>query len=211
MIKPLLLSILLIPLIFIFLHTIIRVIRYFYKFPIPQFLANAIDNPLRRKIQPPGETAIRHGIKEGMNVLEIGPGNGRYTIEAARQVGQNGKITIIDIEEKMIERVKNRMKNEGIKNIEAQVANVYKLPYQNNSFDLIYIITVFNEIPHQGDALKEFYRVLKPKGLLVFSELLLDPDYPLAKTLIGKAEKYPFRLKEKIGNFFYYTLKFEKL
>lgn len=211
MIKPLLLAILLIPLIFIILHTIIRVIRYFYKFPMPQFLANAIDNPLRRKIQPPDETAIRQGIKEGMNVLEIGPGNGRYTIEAARQVGKNGKINTIDIEEKMIERVKNRMKNEGIKNIKAQVANVYKLPYQNNSFDLIYMITVFNEIPHQGDALKEFYRVLKPKGLLVFSELLLDPDYPLAKTLIGKVEKYPFRLKEKIGNFFYYTLKFEKI
>ncbi|GAI75529.1 unnamed protein product, partial [marine sediment metagenome] len=32
-----------------------------------------------------------------------------------------------------------------------------------------------------------------------------------AKTLIGKVGKYPFRLKEKIGNFFYYTLKFEKL
>ncbi|GAG62852.1 unnamed protein product [marine sediment metagenome] len=176
-----------------------------------QFLANAIDNPLRRKIQPPDKTAIRHGIKEGMNVLEIGPGNGRYTIEAARQVGQNGKVTTIDIEERMIERVKNRMKNEGIKNIETQVANVYKLPYQDNSFDLIYMIAVFNEIPHQGDALKEFYRVLKPKGLLVFSELLLDPDYPLAKTLIGKVEKYPFRLKEKIGNFFHYTLKFEKI
>lgn len=211
MIKPQLLTILLIPIFFIILHTIVRVIRYFYKFPMPQLLANAIDNPFRRKIQPPDETAIRHGIKEGMNVLEIGPGNGRYTIEAARQVGQNGKITTIDIEEKIIERVKNRMKNEGIKNIEAQIANVYKLPYQNNSFDLIYMITAFNEIPHQGDALKEFYRVLKPKGLLVFSELLLDPDYPLAKTLIGKVEKYPFKLKEKIGNFFYYTLKFEKI
>ncbi len=72
MISSLLLAILLIPIIFIILHTIIRVIRYFYKFPMPQFLANAIDNPLRRKIQPPDETAIRHGIKEGMNVLEIG-------------------------------------------------------------------------------------------------------------------------------------------
>jgi len=73
MIKSLLLTILLIPLIFIILYTIVRVIRYFYKFPMPQFLANAIDNPFRRKIQPPDETTIRQGIKEGMNVLEIGP------------------------------------------------------------------------------------------------------------------------------------------
>lgn len=58
--------------------------------------------------------------------------------------------------------------------------------------------------------MEEFYRVLKPKGLLVFSELFMDPDYPLAKTLIKKVERFPFKLYERIGNFFYYTLKFVK-
>ena len=50
------------PLLFVILHTIIRIIRYFYKFPMPQALANAIDHPLRRKLQPEYETAVRHGI-----------------------------------------------------------------------------------------------------------------------------------------------------
>ncbi len=75
------------PLFLVGLHTIVRVIRYFYKFPIPQFLANAIDNPLRRRLQPPYETAMRHGIEPGMTVLEVGPGNGTYTIGAAQRVG----------------------------------------------------------------------------------------------------------------------------
>ena len=39
-----------------------RLIRHFYKFPMPEFLANLIDNPLRRRIQPPGEMPVRHGI-----------------------------------------------------------------------------------------------------------------------------------------------------
>ncbi len=88
---------------------------------------------------------------------------------------------------------------------------MYKLPYQDFSFDRIYMIAVFNEIPEQGKALAEFHRVLKPNGLLGFSELFMDPDYPLSKTLIKKVESFSFKLNEKIGNFFYYTLKFEKI
>jgi len=211
MIKTILMILIFLPLIIILLHTLIRIIRFFYKFPMPQFLANIIDNPLRRKIQPPKETGIRHGIKSEMSVLEVGPGNGRYTAEAAKIVGHNGRVTTIDIESKMIERVKKRMEIENVKNVTAEIANVYKLPYQNCSYDLIYMIAVFNEIPDQEKALTEFYRVLKLNGLLVFSELFMDPDYPLSNTLIKKVQSLPFKLKEKIGNFFYYTLKFEKI
>jgi ubiquinone/menaquinone biosynthesis C-methylase UbiE len=69
---------------------------------------------------------------------------------------------------------------------------------------------VINEIPDIPRALSEFHRVLKPTGTLVFSELLLDPDYPLAGRLAKKVQDANFRLKEKVGNFFYYTLIFDK-
>jgi hypothetical protein len=45
---------------------------------------------------------------------------------------------------------------------------------------------------------------------MAFSELLMDPDYPLAGKLIQKADAANFRLAKKIGNFFYYTLIFRK-
>ena len=173
-------------------------------------MANAIDNPLRRKIQPPDETALRHGIEPGMRVLEVGPGNGTYTLGAARQIGPEGELVTIDIEPKMIERVKQRLTAEGISNIEARVANVYDLPFDEQSFDLIYMIAVINEIPDIPQALAEFHRVLKPTGTLVFSELLMDPDYPLAGILTQKVQAANFHLKDQIGNFFYYTLIFEK-
>jgi ubiquinone/menaquinone biosynthesis C-methylase UbiE len=192
------------------LHTIVRIVRHFYKFPMPEFLADIIDNPLRRKIQPPDETAIRHGIKPGMTVLEVGPGNGAYTAATARRVGDKGKVISIDIEPKMIERVEYKAQTEGIKNLEARVANVYELPFEDATFDVIYMIAVIGEIPAPEQAMKEFYRVLSPSGTLVFSELLFDPDYPRAQTLIHKANAARFRLRNKIGNCFYYTLIFEK-
>ena len=198
------------PLLLIALHTAIRIVRHFHKFPIPQFLANAIDNPFRRRIQPPVETAVRHGIRPGMTVLDVGPGNGTYTLGAAEIVGEQGKVIAIDIEPKMIERVQNRITQMGVKNIEPRIADVYALPFENDYFDLIYMITVIGEIPDTDRALQEFHRVLSPSGTLVFSEIILDPDYPLADTLVRKASANNFQLKKKIGNFFHYTLIFEK-
>jgi ubiquinone/menaquinone biosynthesis C-methylase UbiE len=177
---------------------------------MPEFLANMIDNPLRRKIQPPSEMPLRHNIRPGMTVLDIGPGNGRYTIETARKVGNTGKVIAIDIEPRMIVRVTSRAWAEGVPNLEAKIASVYDLPFEDDSLDAIYMITVIGEISEPDRALSEFYRVLKPCGTIAFSEVLMDPDYPLAQTLIRKARMANFRLKEKVGNFFAYTLVFEK-
>ena len=56
-------------LLLIVLHTIMRVVHYFHKLPMPQLLANLVDNPLRQMIQPPYETAVRHGIKPGFTQI----------------------------------------------------------------------------------------------------------------------------------------------
>jgi ubiquinone/menaquinone biosynthesis C-methylase UbiE len=210
MLRKLIYLLLALPLIVLLLHTTVRVIRYFYKFPMPQFLANLIDNPFRRRIQPPRDMPLRHGIEPGMTVLEVGPGNGRYTIETARRVGSTGKVIAVDIEPKMIKRVMQRARAEGVTQIEARVANVYDLPFEDGAFDAVYLITVISEIPEPERALREFYRVLSPAGTLAFSEMLTDPDYPLAQTLIRLATAANFRLKKRVGNFFAYTLVFEK-
>lgn len=208
--RKLLYVILSIPILLVVLHTIVRIVRHFYKFPMPEFLAGLIDNPFRRKFQPPDETAIRHGIEPGMTVLEVGPGSGRYTLAAARRVGEQGKLVSIDIEPKMIDRVERLARAESVENIDARVADVYNLPFDDGTFDVIYMIAVIGEIPDPDRAMNEFYRVLSPVGTLAFSELLTDPDYPLAETLVRRAASAGFRLRDKIGNFFYYTLIFEK-
>jgi ubiquinone/menaquinone biosynthesis C-methylase UbiE len=195
---------------FLVLHTIIRVVRHIYKFPMPEFAANIIDNPLRRKIQPPEDLPIRHGVKQGMNILEVGPGNGTYTIATARALGDSGQLITIDIEPRMIERVKGRIKEEGIANLEARVADVFGLPFEDGYFDLIYMITVIGEIPAPQKALKEFQRVLKSGGILAFSELLLDPDYLRADSLKALATGAGFSFLDYQGNFFVYSVRFKK-
>ncbi len=199
-----------IPISVVILHTGLRVVRHFHKFPIPHFFANAIDNPIRRRIQPPAEMPVRQGIEPGMTVLEVGPGNGVYTMAAAQRVGEGGCVFTIDIEPRMIERVKKRAAFEGIDNVDARVADVFDLPFDTEYFDVVYMIAVIGEIPSPDLAMKEFFRVLKSSGALVFSEILFDPDYPRATTLNRLASTAGFTMKKKMGSFFSYTLAFEK-
>ena len=167
-----------------------------------------IDNPLRRRVQPPGLLAERHGVRAGMTVLDVGPGNGRYTLAAARAVGPSGRVLAIDLEPRMIERVRQRAASEVVTNIEGRVADVYALPYPDDFFDVVYLITVTGEIPEPVRMLRECRRVLKPTGTLGISELLADPDYPLRRTVTAWATAAGFQPSGRYGTFFSYTLTF---
>ncbi len=199
-----------IPAALFFWLVIVRIVRHIYKFPIPEFLTGLIDNPLRRRIQPPDEIAIRHKLEPGMTVLEVGPGNGRYTLAAADRIGEGGKLIAIDIEPKIIARSQVRLGEDGISNVKARTADVLDLPFDEGTFDAIYMITVIGEIPTPERAFAEFYQVLKVGGTLAFSELLPDPDYPSPRRLQRLGDAAGFHFVEKSGNAFSYTVVLEK-
>jgi ubiquinone/menaquinone biosynthesis C-methylase UbiE len=208
--KKIVIYLLAVPALFTVWMLFVQVVRYFYKFPMPQFMADLIDNPLRRRIQPPEEMPSRHQIKPGMQVLEVGPGNGTYTLATAHHLTRSGRLVAIDIEPRMIQRVKSKIQNAGIEYVDVRVADVNDLPFEDQVFDLVYMITVIGEIPNRPKALQEIRRVLKPQGKLAFSELLFDPDYPQAGNLILDVSAAGFRFLSKAGNLLDYTLIFEK-
>ena len=111
----------------------------------------------------------------------------------------------------MISRLRERIHADGLTNIDARTADVFDLPFEDNTFDIAYMIAVIGEIPTPERALAEFQRVLKPGGTLAFSELFVDPDYPLPSTLERLAGGNGFRRAGKLGDFFCYTLRFEKV
>lgn len=144
-----------------------------------------------------------------MTVLDIGPGNGRYTLAASHAVGPQGRVHAVDLEPRMIARVRERAAGAGVDNVEGRVADVYALPYPEGFFDVVYLITVTGEIPDPLRMLRECRRVLKKGGTLGISELLTDPDYPLRRTVTAWATDAGFRPAGRYGNFFSYTLTFE--
>ncbi len=192
----------------IFVQVVLRIVRRYYQFPIPGYAARLIDNPIRRRIQPPDRIVGWMGVEEGMQVLEIGPGPGTFTFTAARRAGDRGHVYAVDIQESIIARLNEKVDRQGITNISAKQASAYELPFLDQFFDRIFMITVLGEIPDKQRALSEFKRVMKDNGLLAIGEFLPDPDYPMRKTVIAWCEESGFRLSEQFGNLLHYLLLF---
>lgn len=192
---------------------LIRVARKLFHFPAPAFIGRFLDSDYRRKLQPPDKIIKRSGIKAGMKVLEIGCGSGAFTTFVARSVGGEGKVYALDIQSAMLKQLEKKLvkpENRDIKNIKLVHASAYDLPFDNNSLDLVYMITVLQEIPDRQKALAEIKRVLKPRGVLAVTEFLPDPDYPLISTVVKQGKKAGFVLDKISGNIWNYTVKFRK-
>ena len=197
--------------VFIIWQIVIRIGRRYLKFPAPAFIGRLLDSSYRRKIQPPDALIRRSGIRSGMRVLEIGCGSGAFTVDVARAVGAKGSVYALDIQNDMLEQLKRKLKkdeNRDIRNITCVLGDAHALPFKDNFFDLVYLVTVLQEIPDKPRALKEIRRVLKSGGILAVTELLPDPDYPLKSTTIKMGERAGFTVDRVSGNFFNYTVRF---
>lgn len=198
----------------LFAHQVIlRIIRKIYHFPAPAVIESLLDSNFRRRLQPPDKLIKRSGIKRGMQVLEIGCGSGAYTIFVARAVGDEGRVYALDIQKDMLKQLEKKMsrpENRNIKNVELIHAGAYELPFEDNSLDLVSMVTVLQEIPDRETALKEVKRVLKEYGTLAVTEFFPDPDYPLRSTTVRMGKKAGFFPEEVCGNFWNYTVRFIK-
>lgn len=176
--------------------------------PCPASLSWFVDLPIRRRYMRP--VLDRVGLKAGETVLELGPGPGAFTVDAARRLGPNGKLIAVDIQPRMISQVEERVRKEGLTNVETHVAGAYDLPIEDNSVDRAFLVTVLPEIPDPVRGLREVYRVLKPGSIFSTTEEFSDPDYPRRQTTIQWAEAAGFELTETFGTLWLYTLNFRK-
>ena len=175
--------------------------------PCPASLSWIVHNPIRRRYMKP--VLERVGIRPGERILELGPGPGAFSLDAARMLGQTGRLVAVDIQPEMIARLERRARKTGLENIETHVAGAYDLPLEDQSVDRVFLVTVLPEIPDRLRALAELRRVLKKGGVLSITEEFLDPDYLFAGETIRLVESAGFRLTRRAGTFWIYTVNFE--
>jgi ubiquinone/menaquinone biosynthesis C-methylase UbiE len=176
--------------------------------PCPNSLSWLVDNPIRRHYL--GPVLDRVGIRPGERVLELGPGPGMFTLEAARRAGPEGHLIAVDVQPEMIAQVEARVREAGLSNVETHVASAYDVPLEDDSVDRAFLVTVLPEIPDQTRALAELRRVLRPGGVLSITEEFYDPDYSFPAETIRRLTAAGFAMDRRFGNWWIYTINFSK-
>jgi SAM-dependent methyltransferase len=144
----------------------------------------------------------------GERVLEIGPGTGYYAIPVAEHL-PGGTLAVFDIQQEMLDHVHREAAKRGIANIESTLGDAQALPYDDDSFDAAYLVTVLGEIPNQDAALSELARVVRPGGRLVVGELFGDPHMVTLKKLRERAGRLGFSFERRLGTPLAYFARFE--
>ena len=109
------------------------------------------------------------GIQRGFRVLDYGCGPGSYIIPLAELVGESGKIYALDIHPLAIRKVKNIASKKQLANVETILSDCQTgLP--DNGLDVVLLYDIFHDLSGPNRILEELHRVLKPEGILSFSD-----------------------------------------
>ena len=165
-------------------------------------------NPLRKFILSPSKQARYLSLYQSASALELGCGPGYYSAAVARSIPL-GKLTLVDIQPEMLDMAKSRLDSFGISNVVYFKADATALPFENDSFDVVYMIAVLGEIPDIEKCISELNRVLRKGGLLSVTEQSRDPHFiPIAemKALVGDI----FHFDKSFGHSRSYTANFRK-
>lgn len=166
-----------------------------------------LEFPWRNIVLSPEKLVSRLALAAENRVLEVGAGSGFYSAAAARQLTV-GQFEILDLQPRMLKKTRAKLKE--LSNVGYTAADAAELPFKNESFDVVFLVTVFGEISNRTGFLQEARRILKPNGILSISEHLPDPDFLSSATVKSLVEKEDFKFFEHFGSRWNYTVNFRK-
>jgi ubiquinone/menaquinone biosynthesis C-methylase UbiE len=174
--------------------------------PCPAALTWLIESRIMESVAGSAILIQRANIEKGMRVLDAGCGPGRVTIPLAEHVGPEGEVVALDVQESMLARLADRIRERGLTNVRSIRAALGKGTLEVEQFDRAIMVTVLGEVPDREAALREIYAALKPGGLLSITEILPDPHYQSRRTVRAMADRVGFNVEEVHSGLRSYTL-----
>jgi FkbM family methyltransferase len=138
-------------------------------------------------------------LKPGETVADIGAGSGYHSIRMAAMVGKQGSIKAIDIQPEMLQFLREKLKNEGVGNVDLVQGTEKSLQLPENSVDKMLLVDVYHEFSFPLEMGKSMFNSLKKGGKVYLIEYRAeDPTVPI-KTLHKMTEKQAIAEMQAVG------------
>lgn len=149
------------------------------------------------------------GLKPGDVVCDMGCGNGFYSLQIARMIGDEGRVIGVDVQPEMLKLLRNRMEEREVDNVTPVLGSYHDPRLPDASCDLILLVDVYHEFSYPELMLTAMRKALKPGGRIALVEYREeDPDVPI-KPLHKMSKKQI--LKEYTPNGFRLAREFDEL
>src|SRR5262245_6699913 len=160
----------------------------------------------REKFEQPEKVLDALDIRAGMIVADVGAGNGYFTLRLARRVRENGRVLAVDIQQEMLDLLRDNRDRANLKNIELVLGTPTDPRLPSTALDLALLVDVYHEFQHPEEMVAGLRTALKPDGVLVLVEYRgEDPSVPIkpehkmtVAQVLGEIEPMGFRLRKKL-------------
>jgi tRNA A58 N-methylase Trm61 len=157
----------------------------------PTWIAYLMLNPLRKLLENPAKLLGPY-VKEGMTVLEPGPAMGYFTLPLARMVGPQGKVVVVEVQQKMLDVLLKRARKKDLSDrIDARLVKDGGMGLSDleGQVDFSVALHMVHEVPDQEAFFSDVFDAMKPGSQLLFvepkghvSQEMFEKSLTLAKT-----------------------------
>jgi len=165
----------------------------------PWWLGYLLACPLRRLAQDPARILTPY-VRNGMTVLESGPGMGFFTLELARMVGTAGRVVAVDVQPKMLSRLRRRLAKAGLlERVDVRLAGADSMGLADltGTIDFVLAFAMVHELTAPDRFFAEAAQVLKPGGGLLLAEPIGHVRAPQFEQQLALAAQVGLRLIER--------------
>lgn len=153
----------------------------------------------RARWQNPEEILSDIGLQRDSTFIDVGCGDGFFTIPAAKIVGERGRVYGIDLNSEALSRLKLSAEQENLRNIDTKLAAAEDTTLCDHCSDIIFFGIVLHDFRDPAKVLRNALRMLKPSGKLADLDWKKEPMSLGPPLKIRLGEKDATRLLEDAG------------